>query len=240
MSIDINMINNYNIFRNASINLKKYNSIFGGYPSNLLDIGAQYGGLSYGAIDRGAEFVMAIEADDKNYEQLAANINFIKKREDFDSILFHTAFCGDKYGEYVDLICPVIDTTERQSIMYSLDPKVIRDINKIKRVKTIKLKDIVSILKLKEIEVIDYLKIDVEGAEFEALPMEDSSVEFLKMVKFIDIELYPLNNTDYFGNKYNTYIYNPTVYKSFLLDCGFCLDIKALSNKITAQNLKLK
>jgi hypothetical protein len=105
----------------------------------------------------------------------------------------------------------------------------VRDGYKIQTVETVNLSRIDLYLDILNIKAIDYFKIDIEGAEFRALPMNDTTARFFDKVKFIDIELHSWANSNYYDiNQF--YIQHPEFnnkeniikqYLCFLHNCGF-------------------
>ena len=143
----------------------------------VIDIGAHAGGFAVYAVHKGAKKVLAYEADAKNFKCLKENIDW----NGFNDIIEpHHRFVAAT----TDDVYPLYDGN--QSGMHSLywgsgSNSALRG-----NVKTIAFKDI-----LRSLDNIDYLKIDVEGAEFEFIEGTDEMRTLLQRVAYLDIQYHP-------------------------------------------------
>lgn len=141
----------------------------------VIDIGANVGGVSLMAAKKGAKRVIAYEASPLNFECLCENIRV----NGFSDIitpynLAVASVTGEKRKMYA------LNKCSGSHSFYGSSSKLLADIE------TIGFKDI-----LRPYKKIDYLKIDVEGAEFEFIEPDDEIKELLKRVIFLDYETHP-------------------------------------------------
>ena len=160
------------ILEGALLCLKGYE----GPLNTVIDIGAHAGGFSVYAAIKCAKKVYAYEADSNNFECLKENIT----TNNLEGVItpYHL-FVASKSDES----CPLYDGT--QSGMHSLYWG--HNENRLRgHVKTIAFKDI-----LNSFNNIDYLKIDVEGAEFEFIEPTEEMRALFQRVRYLDIQYHP-------------------------------------------------
>jgi len=246
---------NRDILVNACFGFDQYKKDFGRIPYSVIDIGAHIGGLTLRAMEQDVPYILAIEADGENYNYLAENVKRQTKRIGYKGYVeyLHKAFCNTS-GDIVELIvpCDYGGNSGQRSLYYSKTAMNIYKSYTIKHVKTINIDDIIEKIESYGVYTIDFFKCDIEGAEFAAMPMHNRTKEFLSHVKYMDIELHPWINTDY---------YNPDLffdihkefdkdkriigqYIEFLRDCGFyipenILDMNRDYLKLVTHNEKL-
>lgn len=203
----------------TSEGLDNYHTRYKCYPEYVVDIGAHYGSLSRAALDKGAKKVFAIEASKENYKRLVKNL--AKSKNEAATICINGAFCENCTSK-VKLIANKKGNSGQKSLLYiihgSADDYFFEDCHPIDRI------DIFNMM-----ERIDYLKIDIEGNEFYALPFDDETKKLLSKVKFLDIELHSLSNPAFFDKKafLDTHpSYDPAKdiiqqFIEFLGSCGF-------------------
>jgi FkbM family methyltransferase len=130
----------------------------------ILDVGGQYGLFSTYAHDHGAKSVLAVEANPRNY------LKFVRNTQQFPNVKGINVAVGAKTGGVIN-----IDDNGGGSKTGQGDTSVA----------VMSLTDIVSMLPANE-DII--LKMDIEGAEYEAL--YNTSSEVLRRFKIIFIELH--------------------------------------------------
>lgn len=246
---------NRDVLLNACVGFERYKKIFGDIPHTVLDIGAHIGGLTLQAMEQGTSYILAIEADKQNYTHLCENVNRQKKRLEYDGYAgcLHKAFC-DTNDKIIELIAPqeYVGNSVQRSLFYSKSAKNVKKNYTIKHVSTINIDGVTKILDSHEIGIIDLFKIDIEGAEFTAMPMNGKTKDFFSRIKYLDIELHPWTNSNYFDtelfykkhkefNRIESIVFQ---YFKFLRDCGFYMPENILSTeheylKLTTYNKSL-
>lgn len=182
-------------YNNAIEGFKLYYNKFGMVPDVVVDIGAHVGSLAIHAAINGSKRVLAIEAEKENYKELKNNIKFIRDnkliREDQRIIPLHFAMHKTNFSQ-IELYAGQKTNDGQNSLYYKPEiqgyfaPQITETMNL----------DLLSEFFVNQ--KINLLKIDIEGAEFDAFPMNNKTSEFLKQVEFLDIELHSHSNEDYF------------------------------------------
>jgi FkbM family methyltransferase len=233
---------NSEVFLNACVGFERYKKIFDSIPYTIIDIGAHIGGLTLKAMEQGVSYILAIEADGQNYEDLVENVRRQTERIGYEGHVecLHRAFC-DTNDDIVEIIAPQEgkNNSVQRSMFYSKSAKNIHKDYTIKFVKTINIDGIIEKLESIGAYAIDLFKCDIEGAEFIAMPMKNRTREFFSHIKYIDIELHPWTNSNYYDiDKF--YQLHPEFdkdkrvvlqYFEFLRDCGFCIPDEMLQTE---------
>lgn len=224
-----NYMDDREIYESAIIGIKKYNSIFNTYPDTVIDIGAHIGSVSFYALEHNASNVIAIEADLNNFTQLFKNLFSCKLKKGQVLCCLNRAF-DSTTNKYKPLYICVFGNTGQRSIAYNAD-LLTKGIAQV--VQTINLKDIFK-ENIRDHVIVDYLKIDIEGGEYAALPLTNETEKYLKRVKFIDIEFHPIPkeknkyfNYEKFMKNFKGAITHTNIieaYIEFLDKCGFKRD----------------
>ena len=194
-------------FKDAVRHLEHYN----GPLNTVVDIGAHIGSLSLMAADRGAKQVVAVEAMSINFEHLMINIT----NNDFIKVItpIHAMIVADANKERL-LYCPGGPCGNCSMVVNQIGPTEQPPLIAFKYF-------------LREFPVIDYLKIDIEGGEYELFDQSDELGTLLKRVRFLDLELHKLENygTDYSHiTKYSHSDASADELILYLRDIGFCED----------------
>jgi len=178
----------------------------------VIDIGAHVGSLALFMAKLGATHVLAIEPIKENIEMLRRNID-TNQLKDRITVL---PFAVSSTGENVLLVREIFDTTGQYSKYNSSG--IVRE-----ECKSINFIDI-----LKSFSQVDYLKIDIEGAEFEILPPFSEIADLLTKVRFLDLDIHDPTNSDYYRLEwpfeFKYYSNRETAAKElieFLMNCGF-------------------
>lgn len=216
-------ISNYQIFTEASKGLNVYYDHFHKNPKTVIDIGAHYGGLSYAAITRGANKIMAIEADEENFKQLSVTMDYTKcqySKDNIDIKLYLAAVVGRYAGDIVRLYKNSNSNTGQRSIHYSRFASIGKSGLTETNITTMKLETLLDIINKSGIEIIDYFKMDVEGAEYDALA-DPYERKIFDKCRFVDIEFHNIKDEIYFDANMNENNYKIFDYVSFFTDTGF-------------------
>lgn len=138
----------------------------------VIDIGANVGIFTVKVGEKlNKGLIVAIEPSPQNIELLKKNLRL----HNLSSVIVVPKAVGNFRGKSKFLITPV----SGQHRFYSKTVEKSEEINKIIEVDTVLLDDIVKELKIK---VIDFLKIDVEGAELDVLKGAKESLKFTKNI----------------------------------------------------------
>lgn len=149
-----------------------------------VDVGAHVGTFSLCAADRGAKKVYAFEPNPENYANLVRNIEVNKFRDVI--IPFQSAVVGNSTTKRATLR-RAGSNNGQYSIMY-------KDLYQGAEVDAMDLWDFI----VHEIPgKVDYLKIDIEGGEWDLFEAPEAAMALSK-VGYVDIETHPLDNPDYF------------------------------------------
>lgn len=147
------------------------------YPVDVVvDIGAHCGGLSLFSTKYGAKRVFAFEAAPINYCHLVNNI-YLNGLENI--IIPYNLAVSNETGDIVTMHIGDEQWNSNSS-------KYMTDSNYLFTTYTISFEEI-----LNNLDHIDFLKIDVEGMEFEFLLQTPTIRSLLKKVKFLDLETHP-------------------------------------------------
>ena len=232
---------NRDILINACVGYEQYKKDFGRSPFYIVDLGAHIGGLTLKAMEDRVPFILAIEADRDNYLNLVENVKRQIKRINYVGHVecLHRAFC-DTNNKEVDLIKlgnGVANSCQR-SMFYDKQAERVKGKYIPGQVYSIDIDGIMDRLERYGVHKIELLKCDIEGAEFIAMPMNDKTRTFLKKVNYIDIELHPWTNEQYY-NEDLFYDMHPEFnrgerivpqYFKFLRTCGFCIPDEMIKN----------
>lgn len=223
---------NRDILVNACVGFERYINDFGRIPNSVLDMGAHIGGLTLKAMEKGVPFIVAIEADRDNYLNLVENVKRQIARINYQGHIecLHRAFC-DSNNEIVDLVKlgNGIANSAQRSMFYSSDAEKVKYKYIVEKVWSIDIDEIINRFKSYGVFQIDLFKCDIEGAEFIAMPMNEKTRGFLSRVKYIDFELHPWTNKNYYDSEsffdrhkeFNKDERIVTQYFKFLQTCGF-------------------
>ena len=187
-------------YNNAIDGFKLYHNKFGMIPDVVVDIGAHVGSLAIHAALNGSKRVLAIEAEKENFKELENNIRFIRKNKLIDDSQKITSLHFAMYKTNFNQIEIYSSSKEnynsgQNSLYYKPD---IQNYFQPQTTETMNL-DLLSEFFVSQ--TINLLKIDIEGAEFDAFPVCERTKEFFKQVEFLDIELHSHSNEDYFDEQ---------------------------------------
>jgi len=173
--------------------------LYKGKPENVVDIGAHIGIISLLAAKRGAKHVLAFEPIFRNFKRLMRNIQ-LNHCAQITPIKMAVA---GKIG-YVTLYSRKDLNSGQNSVLYNNTFEVIEVVPALNLHTILKFSDNVS-----------YLKIDVEGGEFDILM--NTQREDLYRVEYLDLEIHDPSNFKYFQD--NDYSTNQLL--DFVTKCGF-------------------
>lgn len=178
----------------------------------VIDIGAHVGSLSLFMAKLGVDRILAIEPIKENIEMLRSNIE-ANQLEDRITIL---PIAVDSTSGDIFLARETFDTSGQYSKYNSSG--IVRE-----KCESKSFTDI-----LKSFSHVDYLKIDIEGAEFEILPPLPEIATLLERVRFLDLDIHDPTNPDYFRLEwpfeFKYYSNRETATRElieFLMNCGF-------------------
>lgn len=237
------------IMNDAAEGLQHYYNCFNKYPDFIVDIGAHHGGCSLCALEHGAMDVIAIEASPSNYSILYNKVDekYISRID-----LLNVLFCELGRGNMKPLWHIVSSNTGQYSACYDTLNSNLKKVTCVAQdIRTINIDDL---RVLCEHKTIDYLKCDIEGAEFDAFPMNAKTKEFLSGIRYIDFEIHDPENKDYFNRKsflerHKEFDPNCSIteqYMNFLIECGFAVTKPAmnfdsvLGAKVFAENVYMR
>jgi len=160
----------------------KHLDLYDGQLSIVLDIGAHIGTLSLIAFKRGALLVVAIEPSKYNFYRLCRNI-LINKAQDVVMPMM-VAVSGSGGMKKLSGIAGYYG----QAGYCFKDEAPFQEIGAVPSITLDTLVDAMG--------KVDYLKIDVEGAEFDILHNTKDST--FSRVGFLDVEIHDVDNRDYF------------------------------------------
>lgn len=208
------------IFNQAISGLIEYKICFGKYPKTVIDIGAHRGGFTMYALDKSAK-VLGIEASVNNYSKLTINLS---KYDPNKYDILNRALAANNATIRKFYIFDRGNSGQR-SLAFNNRQKILKRCSS-QYVLTIDFQHILEHKFFKEEIIIDYLKIDIEGGEYEGIPLSNETKKFLQKVKFIDIEFHPLLSPFFDKEKINLPFVNKKrniveQYIEFLIDCGF-------------------
>jgi FkbM family methyltransferase len=151
----------------------------------VVDIGAHIGSLSLMAADRGAKQIVAVEPMSENFKNLIANINdnyFLDVITPINAMIVADASWERK------LYCPMgaggcCGMIVNQAGSFEIPPLIAFKYF------------------LSEFKHIDYLKIDIEGGEFEIFDQSQELEQLLMRVRFLDLEIH---KTEAYAPDYST------------------------------------
>ena len=208
MTIALSPMGSEQFLRDATRHLVHYQ----GPLDVVVDIGAHIGSLSLMAAQRGAKRVVAVEPMSANYENLLVNIatnGFAKTIEAVNAMIVADT------GKERQLLCPAGLT--------GCCSMIVNGVGTIEVPRLIAFKDF-----LTEFEQIDYLKIDIEGGEFEIFDQSLELNNLLRRVRFLDLEIHKLQG--FFPNyetitRYSHSNKSSDEIISYLRDIGFHEDV---------------
>lgn len=166
-----NKVEDYHTLEEAMHSILNYH----GSLDLVIDIGAHVGAVSLVAAKKGAKHVIAYEAESRNYQCLCKNVEM----NNFIGVItpLHLAVAsvtGEKRRLYAR------ETLSGNATFYGVPSAFLEE------VETISFKEI-----LRSHERVDYLKIDVEGAEFEFITPDEEMKQLFTRVTFLDLEAHP-------------------------------------------------
>lgn len=179
----------------------------------VLDIGGHVGCFALYAAYKGAKHILSFEPSPQNYFKLTRNLirnGFMGRISPFPMAV------STSDGERLPLYKAGTNDGQFSLKFRSEYPS--------QSVETVSFKTI-----LKSFEKVDYLKIDIEGGEFDLFDGSDELQELLQKVGFIDVELHPPTNEKYyspddFGKKHSFFSSPENAEKElsdYLVSCGF-------------------
>jgi len=139
----------------------------------VIDVGAHVGEVSLVAAKKGAKQVIAYEASSRNYQCLCENI---RVNNFGDVITPHHLAVASVTGEKRRMFARISDLSGGDTF-YGTPSRLLEE------VETIGFKEVLHMH-----EKIDFLKIDVEGAEYEFITPDNEMRKLLKRVNFLDLE----------------------------------------------------
>lgn len=229
------------ISKDAVKGIKKYKKIMGKYPKTIIDIGAHKGSVTLFGLKHGAKGVLAIEAFITNFAELRKNLSEIKLKygQAFECINVALAGEKDKIREFYIF---EKGNTGQRSMVFNNKEKIIKKCI-ISYVKTIDIHQIFNhdlfktTFKAVPRRIIDYFKIDIEGGEYEAIPLDNKTREYFSRVRFLDIEFHPIKppffsteeaikDIPYIDKEINI----TKQYIEFFNSCGFESELKNYEN----------
>jgi FkbM family methyltransferase len=163
----------------------------GSQPEVIVDVGAHIGAVSLMFGSNGSEFIAAVEPDVDNFRCLLEGIqvnNCMGRILPIPVAITNNSF--DKVYLYKGS-----NNSGERGLKY--DPKRFAIAN---ITLTMSLNDLLIPI-IKRFGAIDFLKIDIEGGEWEILTPSNTLTDLLSKVKYIDVECHPLNDPDYFSTK---------------------------------------
>jgi FkbM family methyltransferase len=155
-------------------------------PDVVVDIGAHVGLFSLDMACNGAKFVIAVEADLDNYMYLLENVQENNKLGRVFPVL---AAVSDKSFNFLSIY-----SSQGNSGMKSLKYKSSAPS---RPVSSIALEDVLTPVH-NRFGKTDFLKIDIEGAEWATLSERERLSSELRKVEYIDVEYHELTNSLYY------------------------------------------
>jgi FkbM family methyltransferase len=174
----------------------------------VVDIGAHVGCFALASARKGAGLVLAFEPNPLNFELLVHNI--VNNGWWGTVIPLPLAVVGMGYEGQRILKC-FFDGFSAQSSFVTPCPHDMR----------VWTQSIGSVIE--SLEYIDYMKVDIEGAEYEVFARIDAVKKILSKVRYIDLEIHKLHET-YDMSTFNTYSHNGLCYQElvdFMREVGF-------------------
>ena len=174
------------LLRDAEEALALYDTLTHRRLTNVLDIGAHHGTFALVACYMGADRVYAVEACATNYAGLLENIRAARIPW-WRVVPIHAAALEGPCS-----ITPLYATRGNNSGQYScyFDPQRYETSEHVFTVQFSQL--------LAAAPRWDYVKVDVEGAEWSWLNGPEAAAKSVPHFKYLDIELHPLSNRDYY------------------------------------------
>jgi FkbM family methyltransferase len=229
------------IAKNAVKGIKKYRRILKHYPYTIIDVGAHKGSVSLYGLKHGAKDVLAIEAFITNFMELRENLSKIKLKKDQKYELMGVALAGERDQIRKFYIYEKGNTGQR-SLVFNNKEKILKKCVT-HYVKTV---DIHQLFNHKIFEtgfkhmpfrIIDYLKVDIEGSEYEAFPLTEETKKYFQRVRFLDIEFHPIKPPFFSTEEAIAHIEhinkNENItrqYIRFFNSCGFKSELKNYQN----------
>lgn len=185
------------ITKDAVRGLKKYRKILGRYPEMIIDIGAHKGSVSLYGLKHGAKEVLAVEAFITNFMELRENLSKVKLKKDQRFELMGVAFAG-KRDQIREFHVFEKGNTGQRSMVFNNEKILKKCVTHY--VKTVDIHQLFNhdiferdtVFRDRRFRTIDYLKIDIEGGEYEAIPLTEKTREYFQRVRFLDIEFHPI------------------------------------------------
>jgi FkbM family methyltransferase len=161
------------------------------HGAKVLDIGAHHGTFGLSALDAGAMHVVCVEACSDNYRFLLRNL-FANDLPWWKAVPIHAAAWE---GPEDVLSLRAVTGSDGNSGQFSLmfDGRFPTT----EHVPTLSFTALLE-SRAYDLERWDYVKVDVEGAEWSWLSGPDAAKAALRHTRFLDIELHPLDNREYF------------------------------------------
>lgn len=181
----------------------------------IIDIGANVGCFSLvSAVATSARQIVSVEANMKNFGSLCYNI-----------------YSNNLWGHIIPLPYAVYSESNKllplssaggNSGQHSL--QFLEGLEISNYIRTISLPDL-----CRNYGIIDYMKVDIEGGEYDVFTLTEEVQKVLQRVKFLEIELHSPANEDYFNT--NLFLKEHSCYNDiktvketlihFIKDCGF-------------------
>lgn len=157
-------------------------------PSVVIDIGSCIGMLAIFAAKQGAETVVAVEPAPDNFVNILENISL------------------NNTSKIRSLLCAITNKDDDKRMIYRAGGNVGQtslEFNSAVSYDAMRVVTVSFNSLMNDYQEVDYLKIDVEGAEYEFI--DDTAIESLKKVKFLDIDTHPITDDFYKPETFRQY-----------------------------------
>lgn len=161
---------------------------------DVLDIGAHHGTFALSALEGGARFVLCVEASSENFAGLSKNIEASGFGPHRLPAIEAAAWEGPE-GQQLSLRRTAGNNSGQFSLCF--DPARYAESDRPPSVPfTRLLRD--AWWSMRRAAYWDYVKIDVEGAEWSWLTGPEAAARSITQFRFLDLELHPLSNAEYY------------------------------------------
>lgn len=191
---------------------ERFFRFYQGPRGTFVDIGAHVGLVSlFAATELGFQRVVAIEAWTRNLEMLEANV----ERNGLGGIITPVLGAVVREGDGSRAIYKAGASEGQYSLHFN--PRVFPQVGTVDSIPFCGV--------IEEVGLVDFLKVDIEGGEFEILAPSDEVRRALRHVRWLDLEMHGPNR-DYFDDEqmrgfgYREDDYQAEL-RAFLVDCGF-------------------
>jgi FkbM family methyltransferase len=211
----------------TDIHIRNIKEVFDRYPGNTLDtfidVGAHIGTVGLWAAVNGTRFVYCVEPDQSNFNFLIENIkaNKIEHR-----VLPICMAVSDKSFELRNLYIDESNSGRRSLSSHYNNAKI-------QLTWTVSLEDLLLPV-IKRFDMVDFLKIDVEGEEYTLLSSRKSLDKVLDRVQYIDVECHERVKEEYLAIKDSIPSSAKTI-AEYLRSLGFIIEDYGPHYHITAR-----